>query len=330
MSKRSRKGFIFLGLIVTVAITCWLLFIRALAPVGGEKRTFQVMRDDTVSKVASRLETEKLIRSASAVALHYRVFKPSGMLRAGPYLVDTSQSGDEILRSLLQSEPTQRIITIRPGLWATQFAELLEKSEIGKSAEVLKEISTPKKYEEALGFAVHANRLDGYLLPDSYDFAPGTEVSSAIGRICENFKRKALPLFGGMKPADIHRTIILASLVEKEAELDSERSRIAGVISNRIQKGMRLEIDATVTYALGEERRIYFKEYATQSPYNTYLHKGLPPGPICSPGLRAIEAALKPERHDLLFYVAKGDGGHLFAKGYEEHRKNIAKVRAKH
>jgi UPF0755 protein len=130
--------------------------------------------------------------------------------------------------------------------------------------------------------------------------------------------------------ASLSRVLNIAAMVEREAETDKDRPLIAGVIENRLKRDMRLEIDATVQYARGVHKsRLMFSDLKIESEYNTYKHKGLPPTPICSPGLPSIEAALAPTTHDFLFYVAGKDGkAHIFAKTYEEHKQNIAKVRS--
>ncbi|MDU4659228.1 MAG: endolytic transglycosylase MltG, partial [Clostridium butyricum] len=128
---------------------------------------------------------------------------------------------------------------------------------------------------------------------------------------------------------DINDVITIASLIEKEAANDSERSKIAGVIYNRIEKGIPLQIDASVIYAItkGESKmkKVLYDNLKVQDPYNTYVNKGLPPGPIASPGKPSIEAALYPEEHDYLYYVVNGSGGHVFSKTYEEHLNNVKK-----
>lgn len=133
------------------------------------------------------------------------------------------------------------------------------------------------------------------------------------------------------KNLSLHELLTIASLVEKEVVVDEERALVAGVIYNRINQDMKLEIDATVQYLLDRPKeRLFYKDLKVKSPYNTYLNKGLPPGPIASPSLRSIEAALNPEASEYLFYVTKKDGssGHLFAKTYKEHQQNIAKSKA--
>jgi UPF0755 protein len=127
-----------------------------------------------------------------------------------------------------------------------------------------------------------------------------------------------------------HEVVTIASLVEREARVDAERARIAGVTYNRLRRGMRLEVDATVLYALGRQKDVVlYRDLQLDSPYNTYLHYGLPPGPIASPGLAAILAAVRPETHDFLYYVARPDGSHAFSRTLEEHNRAIRAIRGR-
>jgi len=163
--------------------------------------------------------------------------------------------------------------------------------------------------------------LEGFLFPDTYEFAPMTPARDVVKTQLRTFKRKV----GG---GDLRRTVTVASLIELEAALDSERSKIAGVIENRLKKGMTLDLDASVLYAMQEWRQLPPGFVRTvKSPYNTYLHKGLPPGPIGSPSLKSIVAARQPDAHGYLYYVARPDRSHLFAKTYAEHQQNIKKAR---
>ena len=126
----------------------------------------------------------------------------------------------------------------------------------------------------------------------------------------------------------LHELVTIASLIEREARVDGDRRLISSVIHNRLERGMRLQIDATVRYALpGHKPRLRNSDLKVKSPYNTYLHSGLPPGPICNPGLACLEAALNPATTDYLFYVARGDGSHVFTRTYAEHLQAIRSIR---
>ncbi len=185
-----------------------------------------------------------------------------------------------------------------------------------------------------------AQRSKGYLAPDTYRLpAEGATVLDLLKRQLDAFRDRVMPAWreaqaAGKTKLTLHQVLTLASIVEREAVVDDERPTIAAVYLNRLARGMRLEADPTVQYAMGYQADsglwwkapVYLQEYdKVQSPYNTYKVTGLPPGPICAPGIASIEAVLNPDTHDYLFFMAKGDGSgrHTFARTFEEHLKNV-------
>jgi UPF0755 protein len=175
---------------------------------------------------------------------------------------------------------------------------------------------------------IHAASLEGFLLPDTYQFYWGTDEGEIIERMLNSFKQFYSDTLQQQQHAmnvTQKQILTLASIVEAESGLDGERPMIAGVYWNRLHKPMRLEADPTVQYALGVSRRLDNNDLGINSPYNTYRHDGLPPGPINNPGRKAILASLYPEHHNYLYFVARGTGGHYFAKTFSEHQQNIRK-----
>ena len=182
--------------------------------------------------------------------------------------------------------------------------------------------------------------LEGYLYPATYElFADQATPEALLRRQLDAFDAQVVPLYrqmtaGQARPLSLHETLTLASIVEREAAVDDERPIIAGVYLNRLAHGMKLEADPTVQYAMGYQPEtgqwwkspVYLEEYSrVLSPYNTYLHAGLPPGPIANPGLRSITAVLNPAQHDYLYLMALGDGSgrHAFARTFAEHLENV-------
>jgi UPF0755 protein len=165
--------------------------------------------------------------------------------------------------------------------------------------------------------------FEGYLFPDTYIFAEDTTPQAVLEYMLQNFQRRALPILmkGNKTRYSIREIVTLASIVEKEAEIPEERSVIAGIYYNRLKKWMQLGSCPTVKYALGQPRKEYllYRDLEVKSPYNTYKHYGLPPGPICSPGLLSIKAVLNPQKTDYLFFVSRGDGSHIFTLSFKEH-----------
>lgn len=186
-----------------------------------------------------------------------------------------------------------------------------------------------------------APSLEGYLFPDTYRFPRGVAASKVVSTMLTRFRAVYAARIHGALPADsgsLHRVITLASLVEKETPQPSERPVIAGVFTRRLEKGMALDCDPTVIYALrlassrGAPMSLFMgplthSDLATPSPYNTYLHAGLPPGPICSPGAASIEAALHPAPGTALYFVSNGHGGHVFADTLAQHNRNVERYR---
>jgi UPF0755 protein len=209
---------------------------------------------------------------------------------------------------------------------------LLLSNHLGVPIASFDSLAHDRAFLDTLG--ITAPSLEGYLAPDTYEFLPGTSPEVAFRTMVRRTQsvleqaaagRDSLPL--GLS---LHQLLILASIVEAEAEHDDERPRIARVYLNRLQRGMRLQADPTVGYALGRGPRVrlYLRDLATTSPYNTYLHEGLPPGPICNPGRASIVAVMDPTAGDkALYFVARGDGRHAFAETYSGHLANIKMVR---
>jgi len=164
--------------------------------------------------------------------------------------------------------------------------------------------------------------LEGFLFPKTYDLPPDSDAQGVIETLLRQFEAEAAQLDWSRTEAlsiTPYQAVIVASLVEREAMRDDERPLVAAVIYNRLRKDMFLQIDATVQYALPAWKAVLtYEDLKTPSPYNTYLHKGLPPAPICSPGLASLRATLEPADVDYLYYVATGDGGHFFTSDYGE------------
>jgi UPF0755 protein len=181
------------------------------------------------------------------------------------------------------------------------------------------------------------HRLEGYLTPDTYEVFKDVTAHDVIDLMLKQTAAVFTPEWQAQmkkRGLTMHQTLTLASLVEREARVAKERPTIAGVIENRLKSNppMKLQIDATIQYALGESKEVLlYKDLEIESPYNTYKYEGLPPGPIATPGRDAIKAVLFPEQHQYLFYVTKNDGTgeHYFAKTFDEHNQNIAKSNTK-
>lgn len=278
----------------------------------------------SLGSVVQQLEGQGVIRSARWTRLAMRLQSAPAIVAAGTYEVRPGMGAKELAKALQQ--PLRVLVTIPEGLWIRQTADILARNHL-PGEDYIKATKNVRLGMEATGIKIPSDSLEGYLFPDSYHWPPGTSAEAIVASQLKAFVAKASPALQG--EPDPHRTVLIASLVELEAKKPSERARIAGVIENRLRRGMRLELDCTVLYGIQEWRQLRPGEVQRlDSPYNTYRRDGLPPGPVCSPGLASLKAAAKPESHGYLFYVAKPDGSHYFSSTYAQHRANIRKARA--
>lgn len=258
-----------------------------------------------------------------------------GNLQAGTYLLSTSMSPDSILELIASGsvvpEPTHWV-TLPEGLILDESLARLS-TELELDADTLAALVADSAFIEELGLP--PSGFEGYLFPETYEMADSLDAREVLGRIVDTgldrWLEDAERALGDIGLTSTHDVVVLASIVEREAKVDSERPRIARVFLNRLEMGMNLESCATVQYALGEVReRLLYSDLRIDHPYNTYLHPGLPPGPICSPGLPSILAVIHPDTVEgELYFVNRGDstGLHLFATTHAEHLRNIRLVR---
>ncbi|MEN3037755.1 MAG: endolytic transglycosylase MltG [Candidatus Kryptonium sp.] len=219
-------------------------------------------------------------------------------------------------------------VTIPEGLTARRIAGLL-KAKIGiDSAKFIKLVNDPN-FAKQLG--INANNLEGYLMPDTYIFIWGDAEENVIAKMVSEFKKfydDTLKEREKVVGLNTHQVVTLASIVEGEARFEDEKPRIAGVYFNRLRRKMPLEADPTIQYIIPDgPRRLFYKDLKIESPYNTYLNPGLPPGPVNNPSRSSILAVLYPEKNKFLYFVSDGSGRHIFSKTYEEHLKAVRRYR---
>ncbi len=244
---------------------------------------------------------------------------------AGTYKFPNASKNVDIIRSILSGKNLSVVkVTYPEGITLKDFALITQKHlgiDTGKFFETIEK----GNYTEKLGIPIRS--IEGYLMPETYFFYYGTDVDFVVEKLIETQNKIWFKNFDSVckgKKLSRHFVLTLASIIELESPLKEERKRISGVFYNRLQKGMRLESDPTVQYALNTKRRMRFSDLEADSPFNTYKYTGLPPGPICSPGVTSIEAAIFPERHNFLYFVSYGDGSgrHRFASTFADHIKN--------
>lgn len=297
-------------------------------PGGGREVVFTVERGWGASTVAGALQDSGLVRSSLYLLLRARSLGVSRGFQAGTYLFDSSMPPDSILMAMARGEvipEPSHWVTVPEGLRLSETLALLSES-LDIPLDSLEDAAADDSLIASLGIP----GLEGFLFPETYEFADTLGASAVLARMVSTGLERWDPSWGacfeslGLTGVS---AVVLASIVEREARLDSERPAIAGVFLNRLAAGMRLESCATVQYALGEVReRLSYADIRTESPYNTYLHAGLPPGPICSPGLASLDAVAHPDTSaGYLFFVSRedGSGSHLFARTLAGHYANI-------
>lgn len=295
-------------------------------------------------EIARELERAGLIRDARMFWYYLRLKGEGNRFQAGEYELKPGMTPDELIAALNAGNtirPETVRVTIPEGFTVRQIADRLEESGIADAAAVLGLAADPKAFPHAVIREIPADPrmrwpLEGYLFPETYEWPKGVDETAVLSRMIEEFERRLNALPEGWRSRldelglTLHGLVTVASLVEREAALEEERPLVASVIYNRLKRGMLLQIDATVQYLLDEPvERLTERELRIDSPYNTYRYPGLPPGPIASPGMSSIRAALFPAETEYLYYVVKNDGsrGHWFAKTEEEHYRNVRESR---
>ena len=280
-------------------------------------------------QIGKDLEAAGLIRSAEAWdlwAYWLRWQKRPGGFQAGTYQLSPTEPLSAIADKIWTGEVVQLSFTIPEGWSLTQMAAYFESQGFFKSQDFLAAV-TQIPLNQYPWLPNKVPHLEGFLYPDTYKLNGDRVTPEAIiKQMLDRFESVALPLYqqGEQKPAlTLLEWVTLASIVEKEAVIPTERRLIAGVFTRRLKQGMRLETDPTVEYGLGirqtADQPLTFAQVKTASPYNTYLNPGLPPTPIASPGLASLKAALNPEKTDYVFFVARYDGTHVFSRTVQEH-----------
>jgi len=248
----------------------------------------------------------------------------SEKIKAGAYRLNASMNLSEVYERLIKGS-TDFKVTIPEGKTVREIAAIVKKVNENFDEEKFVELTRDPQFIASLGFNVPS--LEGYLYPCTFYFGPGNKEEELIKIMTGAFRENLESVLRGMPKKDnysFHEHVIMASLIEREARVDDERPLIASVIFNRLEKGMPLEVDASVHYALNDwGRSLNYSDLKVDSPYNTYKNKGLPPGPICSPRALSIAATYQPAETDYLFYVHKGDGTHAFSSNFEEHKANV-------
>ena len=320
-----------------VAVLAALGFVtRALAPVTTDKDAPAVLvfipHGASARQIGDLLAEKHLIRYAAGFALAARLEGDGDKMRAGRYELSPAMPPRQMAELIALGHTASDFVTVPEGYTARQVARRLAGRGMVDEKQFLALAQTQGHTFHIAGWTPPDASLEGYLFPDTYHIPRGTAPRQIIEQMLGEFHgRVVLPHQAEFAryPGGLPAAITLASLVEREAEVDADRPLIASALDNRLKQGMRLQCDATVQYALPQHKsRLFYSDLRVDSPYNTYLHAGLPPTPIASPGLPSIEAVLHPARTNYLYYVAGPDGSHVFSATLAEHDQAISAVRA--
>lgn len=308
-----------ISLVVLTGFSAYGIFLHTLkspGPLAAEKPVLIASGQGT-QEIAEKLAAEGVISHPLVFAVTSKLQSAGGSLKAGEYLVPAGASTQDVIRLLQSGRVFQRKITVAEGLMSTEIVDLINAA-------------------PALEGTIETIPAEGTLLPETYNYVYGDTRQQVIDRMQAAMKKTLAELWEKRSTTTPVKTpeeaVTLASIVEKETGIASERPRVAGVFANRLRIGMPLQSDPTVIYAItmGKmklERQLYRKDLNIESPYNTYFVKGLPPGPIANPGRASLDAVLNPESNDLYYFVADGTGGHVFGKTLDDHTRNVAKWR---
>jgi UPF0755 protein len=283
------------------------------------------------SEIFRRLAQEGVLRFAWIAEAYYRLGRSATPLQAGEYRFERPMALSRVIDRMSRGDVVRHAIVVPEGLTAEETFELFWSRGISRPQAFRNAFRNPQLIAAIGGGAPD---LEGFLFPDTYEVTRSTSARQIVETMLANFRKHFTPELrerARQNGLSLRDTVTLASIVQKETSLLREAPIIAGIYENRLRRGMRLQADPTVAYALRRDGRwtgtLYRSDYGYPSDYNTYLHAGLPPGPICNPGLAALRAAGAPARTDFLYFVADRTGGHLFSRTFEEHRDAIAAAR---
>ena len=310
-------------ILLLVFLSCLLLIplLSLCAPPGHGKQSLElnVTSGLSAAHVAQLLEKHKLINSALFFRLYLRLGGNSQSIQVGRYMLHDGMWMNEIAERLVSGKVALHAITIPEGWHHRQIGDFLASKGLVKNRQEFIDLSRDPKLLKK--YRILDNSTEGYLYPETY-MIPDNYSAADLHRLMLEKFFEVLKELGSTEysPKELRQSIILASIVEREARHAKERPIIARVFLNRLKKQMKLESCATVQYLFDRSKpKLYLSDLARPSPYNTYIHHGMPPGPISNPGKAALEAAFLPRHNDYLYFVVKPDGTHHFSERYSEH-----------
>lgn len=336
-SKKRKNSIIILTIIVILLLICsifvWKTYQYSLSAVDktvNQEVIFQIEKGSNAILIAENLKKQGLIRNSKTFRLYMRLTGTDNKIKAGNYLLSSSMDVSEIIKILTSGKTVVQTVTIPEGYNLKQITKLLSDKGIVNEAKFKQALQKSYDYPFLQPLQAGSGYLEGYLFPDTYSISYGLTEEEIVNMLLKRFYEVVYLPFNDhliKKGLSWHEVITLASIVEREGKAKEELPVIAGVFYNRINQGWKLESCATVQFLLPQPKEVLtLKDLEINSPYNTYLNPGLPPGPIAAPGLAAIKAAISPRETDYLFFVANNDGTHVFSETFSEHLSAKNKV----
>ena len=314
---------------IAAGATYWFVktsFLEAVNPADTRKVLVEISSQQPIKQVFKDMERRGLVRRWWSLVVLSWVKRQDTQIRAGEYEISPSMTPQKILLKLVSGETFKRKVTVKEGASMWEIGPLLETAGIIER----------KKFDQAVvdmnlvrsaGLPQAATSFEGYLFPETYIYSRPIDVRAVIWRMLEEGEKRWKPEYtdqAAKLALDRHKILTLASIIEKESGNVEEQPLISSVFHNRLQQGMKLQSDPTVIYAIPDfNGNLTRADLLLDSPYNTYVNYGLPPGPIGNPGERAIEAALNPAESRYLYFVADGTGRHVFSTTLDEHNENV-------
>jgi UPF0755 protein len=314
--------------------------LGAPGPAEAPAVDFEVAEGEGLDSVGQRLAVAGLIRDAGAFGLLARVRGLDTGVKAGLHRLTPAMSAEEVLQDLQAGSGESLRVTLPEGRRAEEVAEVLAGAGVVDRSAFLTAVGLGQGGGDAVADRPPGTGLEGYLFPDTYDFTPGSDATVVLATLLDNFERRLTPELRAEAAAaglSVYEVVTLASIVERETAMASERPMVARVYLNRLAEApFLLNADPTVQYGLGYDagtgswwkRPLTVDDLRSESAYNSYTQPGLPPGPIASPGLAALEAVIRPAEGPWQYFVANDlacDGSHVFAETYDEHLANVAR-----
>ena len=289
----------------------------------------EIVQGSSLRRIASTLHEHDIIGNEYVFILAAKLSGKSSSLQSGYYQFPTALNISSVLDILSAgSHQAVRIFTIPEGYTIDRMATALSRTD-GYSRQRILSLCRDRAFLDSMG--IPGSTAEGYLLPETYQFRYDEDEEDVLRTMIGQMRSVFTPrLLQDMATLGLtrHRVLTMASIIEGETNLDGERARIAGVYYNRLRRGMLLQADPTVQYIIDDgPRRLLYRDLAIDSRYNTYRYPGLPPGPVNNPGAASIRAAVYPEKHNYLYFVADGSGGHKFSRNYDEHNRAVEEYR---